>query len=132
MRISIFKIDCKNVDYNIQLNSAPVHGKWKLQEVETEEDKFQADYSDLITDEPSQHQYNSGTFIDISNTLNDEIRNTYDKSIIKPYMLAGMLLCLYLPAYASRRSNNADSTMQTRNSKTRCKENQMRLGTKTG
>lgn len=93
MRISIM-LDCTNVDYNLQLNLAPIHGKWKLQEVETEEEEFQADDS-VITDEPNQHQYNSGTFIEISNTLNDEIRNTYDTSTIKPYMLVGsILLCL--------------------------------------
>ena len=72
LRISI--IDCKNVDYNLQLKSTTIHGKWKLQEVEIENDEFQKDDS-AITDEASHHQYNSGTFIEISNTLNDEIRN---------------------------------------------------------
>ncbi len=65
MRIS--KTDCKNVDHNLQLKSTTIHGKWKLQEMETENDEFQADDS-AITDEASHHQYNSGTSIEISST----------------------------------------------------------------
>jgi hypothetical protein len=84
--------DCTNIDYNLQLRSdtTKLYGKWKLQEVteEIESEEESQVIESPITDEASHHQYNSGTFIEISNILNDEIRNIYCESLLSKQFLA--------------------------------------------
>ena len=62
-------IDCKD-------RNEMFYPQWKFMERNT----FQADGPDII-DETSHHQYTSGSFIEISNQLNDEIRNVYCESL---------------------------------------------------
>ncbi|EFX81340.1 hypothetical protein DAPPUDRAFT_102339 [Daphnia pulex] len=57
--------------------------QWKFMEKNT----FQADAPEII-DEASHHQYTSGTLVEISNQLNDEIRNVYCESLKTKQFLA--------------------------------------------
>jgi hypothetical protein len=100
--------DCTNIDYNLQLRSDPtkLYGKWKLQEVteEIESEEESQIIESPITDEASHHQFNSGTFIEISNILNDEIRNilatqflamtkAHSRPMLAEILLLGLPLC---------------------------------------
>jgi hypothetical protein len=69
-------IDCKD-------RNELFYPQWKFMEKNT----FQADAPEII-DEASHHQYTSGTLVEISNQLNDEIRNVYCESLKTKQFLA--------------------------------------------
>ena len=92
--MTIEVISCRNVDYNLQHKSQPrkIHGKWKFQEVEVEvePDSIQIPDSAIIDEEAIHHQYTSGTFYEIANVINDELKNVYCESLKTKQFLAMM------------------------------------------
>jgi hypothetical protein len=78
------------------------------EEIESEEEPQIIE--SLITDEASHHQYNSGAFIEISNILNDEIRNilatqflamtkAHSRPMLAEILLLGLPLCQRVQVY---------------------------------
>ena len=100
--MTIAVISCRDVDYDLQLKSQPrkIHGKWKFQEVELEVEPDSVEITDsAIIEEASHHQYTSGTFYEIANVINDELRNVYCESLKTKQFLA-MMTAQYSPMLA--------------------------------